>query len=313
MVEVWLPYGDVEIPIPLPDPIDIKINPRRIIPKRKEGDVFRELNRVLSGFDRVRILDSPLLFSSEKKVIGGILDSLGIDYLFVDEDPNIVLNVVRDDPLIGLKNSIAIYNFEYKYGGDPAIISKGDPILCSLPDKLDEVLLIDMVVDGLSRLIDIYVWGEGSSVEELRNMYNNYWGMKTELSSLVIASVGGDPWDNEVEAIYSSILKLYKISDSDMILVLIGRGLIRDGDVPNIISSISGSGSVSYLSIVFSRLMELSSRGRHIYYFGGLPDILFKGLGVKPIRNINRFIRLLPSKVKRSVTIIEDIFHLSIQ
>ena len=296
-MDVWLPYSDVEIPLSLPDPIDLRIVSRRFTSIERERQMIRRLNDLLSPLGDIRILDSTLLLPSERSLLVDKLRILGLEYEFVERDFNVVVNVVRHDPIYGVTCS-------YIHRG--AIDSLGEvdiDAVCSGSGEPD-ILYIDLLVDGLGRIQEVFA-GDSLDYGLLKDIYLRYWGGYSEPTSLVIAGLGGHPWDKDL---YSIVISFAKAADlvSDNIVVLVGDGELSDDDVDILIGVKEIPWFKKYIELARSKLMDV--RGR-IYYFGSLPPKVCREFGLRYIKDVNRFIKALPVKVKRETTVIEDVLH----
>jgi len=301
-MDVWLPYSDVEIPIMLPDPIDLRLVSRRFSSIEREKIVIKKLNELLSGLDSLRICDSPLLLPSERVVIGDKLKMLGLDYEYSPSDFNVVINLVRNDPLFGITCSY-MHEVACLDGlSDPAAIKEA----CKNKGGSENVLYLDVFVDGLGRLQEVYSGGHefGSLVEA----YEKYWGMVSEVTPLMIGSLGGYPWDRDLHSIVVALSKALDLV-RDNIVILVGDGELSDEDIDYLLGVKRGVFLTLYLDLIKRRSEEISGR---IYYFGSLPQRVCKEFGLRYIRDINKFIKTVPVKVKRETTVIEDILHVNL-
>lgn len=301
-MDVWLPYSDVEIPIMLPDPIDLRLVSRRFSSIEREKSIIRKLNDLLSGLDSLRICESPLLLPSERVVIEDKLKALGLDYEFSQSDFNVVINLVRNDPMFGITCS---YMHEFAcFNGldDPEAIKEA----CNEGGGSEGVLYLDLLVDGLGRIQEIYSGGlEFGSVIEA---YEKYWGGISETTPLVIGSLGGYPWDRDLHSIVVALSKALELV-RDNIVILVGNGELSDEDIDYLLGIKRDVFLTLYLDLIRRRSEQISGR---IYYFGSLPQRVCKEFGLRYIRDINKFIKTVPVKVKRETTVIEDVLHVNL-
>lgn len=301
-MDVWLPYSDVEIPIMLPDPIDLRLVSRRFSSIERERSVIKKLNDLLSGMDSLRICDSPLLLPSERVIIGDKMKILGLDYEFSRSDFNVVINLVRNDPVFGITCSY-MHEMACLDGlGDPEAIKEA----CKNRGRSENVLYLDLLVDGLGRLQEVFTSDlEFASVVEA---YEKYWGGVSETTSFMIGSLGGYPWDRDLHSIvvgFSKALDLVR----DNIVILVGDGELSDEDIDYLLGIKRDVFLTLYLDLIRRRLEHISGR---IYYYGSLPKKVCREFGFRYIKDINKFIKTVPIKVMRESTIIEDILHVNI-
>ena len=301
-MEVWLPYSDVEIPISLPDPIDLKLISRRFTSIEREKQMIKRLNEVLSGLEPIRICDSELMLPSEKSIISGKLRVLGLDHEFVKEDFNTVINLIRHDPIFGITCSY-LHSMVSREGLSNLDSLKS--ICIESPLDRGNILFIDLLVDGLGRIQEIFVNDEWS-FDKVRDTYIKYWGGYSDASPLVIAGLGGYPWDGDL---YSILIGLSKALDlvSDNIVILVGDGELSDADIDFMIGVRKDIFLSMYLEYLRGKIESLSGR---IYYFGSLPQKVCREFGLRFVKDVNRFIKTIPVKVKRETTVIEDVLHL---
>lgn len=302
-MEVWLPYSDVEIPISLPDPIDLRLVSRKFSSIEREKQMLKRLNEVLSGMEPLKICDSPLMLPSEKSIIGEKLRVLGFEYEFVGDDYNLVLNLVRHDPIFGITCSY-IHSLLSAGGLEDLNSLKS---VCVERDSVasDDVTYIDLLVDGLGRIQEIFV-GRDWDFQRIREIYVRYWGGYEEATSLVIAGLGGHPWDKDLSSIIIGVTKAMDLV-SDNIVILVGDGELGDDDIDFMI----GVREDNFLSLYLNKLRgKIGSLKGRLYYFGSLPQKVCGEFGLRYIKDINKFIKTVPVKIKRETAVIEDILHL---
>ncbi len=301
-MDVWIPYSDVEIPISLPDPIDLRIISRRFSSVDREKRMLRRLNELLVGLDYIKICDSSLMLPSERIVIEDKLKTLGIDFEFSASDYNVVFNVVRSDPLFGITCSRMHRIVCEKGFGNVDIIKSA----CwgGGSDDVD-ILYLDLLVDGLGRVQEVY---SGGSVEGIKDTYFKYWGGVDHYTPLIIAGLGGYPWDNDMRSIVISIAKSLDLV-RDNIVLLVGDGKLGDHDIDYLLGVGDDLVTNLYRDLIMRRLPNISGR---IYYYGSLPQRVCREFGLRYVRDVDKFVKTIPVKVKRETTVIEDVLHVGI-
>ena len=309
-----MPYEETEISLSLPDPIDLRIQPRKLVPERSEAKALEKLHSFLSELDEVKILNSFFYSEAEIDFIKRLLNRLEIEYTFVKEDPNVVIDIPRFDPILLSKGAISTYYLEINRDDILSSLLEGFPvkypkdILAEVPK---DISFIDIIVDGGSEVYDIYMSVDGSHWEILWEDYYNLWGLKSPLASLIICSVGGWPWDSDISLIASSLLKLHNSTPDDGVAILVGDGVVRD-EVYNRVMMLDELDAFNHISEVYLYHLrnEFSRSSKRIYYFGGLPSTFLKYLNVKNLKNIEWMLKTIPLRMKRSISLIEDSLHL---
>ena len=314
MVEIWLPYEETEISLSLPDPIDLRIEPRKLVPERSEAKALEKIYNLLSEMDEVRILDSFFLSEAEKRYIARLLDKLEIEYIFVSEDPNIVMDIPRYDPLFLRKGSVSTFYLESNR--DDVLKSLIETFPVSYPDDFTNSLpkdlyFIDIIVNGGTELYDVYISEGGSHWKDLWKNYESLWSLKSELAPLIISSVGGWPWDSDISLVASSLIKIHQNMAGDGVSIVVGDGIVKD-ELFDMVTNLDNINAFSSLPEVYLyHLRKLFTEvNKRLYFFGGLPSTLLKHLGVKSIKNIEWMLRTIPSRMKRAISLIEDALHL---
>jgi hypothetical protein len=311
-VEVWLPYGDTEVSIMLPDPIDLRLQSVKLSPESIEGKVYEELYNHLVKIKDIRILRSSVHGLNEANFISRLLDKLELEYKYVDDDFNIVFDIARYDPIFGFKGSLtSLYCKDSLEKCLEEINSVGSLKISSSDVNVpSEVMYVDIVLDDAARLYSVYCSDDGSHWDELWNDYKELWALKSELAPMVIASAGGSPWDDDIVSLSVSLLKLHSILPDEGIGILIGDGVVREDDL-DIALSLDSYDKLDIRIIYLRKLKDIfSGKSKRIYYFGSLPSTFLRKFNVKTISNLDRFIRTLPSRMKRSITIIENLYFL---
>ncbi len=314
MVEVWLPYEETEISLSLPDPIDLRIEPRKLVPEKSEAKALEKIYNLLSELDEVRVLDSFFITEAEKSFIRRLLDKLEIEHIFVSENPNVVMDVPRYDPIFLSKGSVSTYYLESNR--DDVLKSLLETIPVSYPDNLmdtlpSDVYFIDIIVNGGAEVYDVYISEGGRHWEDLWANYESLWSLKSELAPLIISSVGGWPWDSDISLVASSLMKIHQSMSGDGIAIVVGDGIVRD-ELFDIVANLDNLNIFSSLPEVYLyHLRKLFTEvNKRLYFFGGIPSTLLKHLSVKSIKNIEWMLRTIPSRMKRAISLIEDALHL---
>ena len=316
MVEIWLPYENTELPIMLPDPIDLRIQPRKLFPERRETDSLKKLYTLVNELDEVKLLASPFYTEVERHFIDSLLNRLEITYSFVSEDPNVIIDIPRYDPVLGFKCSISTYLMSLNKDEVFSIVSEEvleESFSTKYFSELSEnILYIDLMLSGGTSIYEIYSSRGGSHWDDLVKKYREYWSLKNDFADVVISSVGGGPWDNDLSFIVFSLIKTISYIPDSSIGIVIGDGVISDTDLEKIISIKEKHYPKDIKDIYLLNLQHVLNRydNKRIYYFGSLPDIFLKSIDIKNLKSIERFIRTIPTKMKRAITVIEDTIHL---
>ncbi len=316
MVEVWLPYENTELPIMLPDPIDLRIQSRKLLPERREAESLKKLYTLISELDEVRVFDSLFYTGVEKNFISNLLSRLEYPYEFVSENPNVVIDIPRYDPIFGFKCSVSTYLMTLNKNKVFDIVSESsinETFYTKSFDKLpEELLYIDLILTGGTNIYDIYYSRGGSHWSELVERYKEHWSLKNEFADLIISGVGGSPWDNDLSFILSSLIKIMMYASSSSIGIVIGDGVVSEEDLEKVVSNEILNHPRDVKDIYLMNLKRLSGKysDKKIYYFGGLPTAFLKEIGVKSLKNVERYIRTIPTKMKRAITVVEDTVHL---
>jgi hypothetical protein len=177
--------------------------------------------------------------------------------------------------------------------------------------KSSEILYIDILVESGGKIYDVYMSKGASHWGLLWEEYKRLWSLRSSLSPLIVGSVGGFPWDSDIILISCAILKLLLAMGPDMVAIVVGDGLVRD-ELYDMVLRLGDISRFDTLSEVYLYHLKnsLGRMDRRIYYFGGLPSTFMRYLNVKSIKNIEWMLKTLPTKVKRSTSLIEDLTHL---
>ena len=319
MVEVWLPYADTELPLELPDPIDLRIVPRRINPTSEYNKVLSEFkNEILNHLNEpIKIYLDPFMMEPEKEIIFKIFDDCNLRYEYVTHNPDIVVNIIRHDPILGVKSSlISLYLMENYNEAFNSILNSDLKLEGSIPNieslknriRSDNVYFLDIVLDGNYKPIKYFISKDFNEHHNsnLLSTYEDIWGLKVDISKMIIASIGGSPWDVSLRGIISSLIKLALISDTEGLSILIGDGKITEADADDLLLYNKSIDNVNRLYLYMLK-KYMSSAKKRIYYFGSIPSTMLRKFGIKEIRDIDKFIKTTPLKYKRSITVIESI------
>ncbi|GEM_PF-1154830 len=308
MVEVWLPYRDTEIPIMLPDPINLKIMPKTIYPSRIEKYALEKLDLILSRFKEPKIYIPIYADNVERDFIRGVLTRRGIRYIEVDEPgkADIAIDIFRFDPLIGFRSSIWVDELH----DDPLGKLKGYMVKEEkIPNRITgDKLYIDLLLDGGARIYDIYASRDGSHYKDILNVYSSGWCLRSEPSPLIIASMGGFPWDRSLILYLASLSKIPIIADPEVGVLTVAGVNLHNLD-PTILKdlSIDKAENVDQLYLAYS--IE-SLRNINIIHYGSIPKTILSLIGFSKTNNPERFLARIPMSKKRDILVIEDLYLL---
>lgn len=300
-----MPYGDTEMPILLPDPINLKIMPKTIYPMRRELDAFDKFRSIVVDSAPLKIFLSPLADETEKGYILGILRRLEVDYEIVGdyEASDIVIDIFRYDPILGFRSSIWIEGI----ARDPitflrtALYKELSPGI-----EVGGKLYIDLILDGGARLFDVLSSDDGSHFNEARKIYTNGWCLKTDTAPLIITSLGGMPWDSSLYLLMIGLSKLASLGVRDSTILVISRIRLRDLD-PTAFKdlSIENARDIYQLYIAYCR-DKLA--GFNIVHYGALPRTIASQLNIIKTLNVEKYLARIPLAMKRDVLVIEDLY-----
>lgn len=310
MVEVWLSYKDTELPLMLPDPIDLKISPKTLVPEVREAEAIKKLYKILKEYSEIKICFNPIVDEFERNYIRGILNKTGLPSQESNcGDANIYIDVFRYDPILNFKSSIWIgYLHDKPVDKLIELCDEGDIDPKKYFVDMDK-LYIDLIVDGGPRLVNIFTSTDGSHYDDALKYYSSKWCLRVDPPPLVISSVGGAPWDSSIYSIVSSIIKLKNILREDSIGVLVGDGVIKTFD-PTKLKSFKAEYIEKPYEIYLYYLLEKSTIHRAIVYYGSIPGSIIKYFGVKRVRDLESYINSLPMRRKRDILVIEDLTFL---
>lgn len=312
MVEVWLPYRDTELPIMLPDPIDLKIAPKTVVPEAKEFNSLERLHKLLSKIPDVKIAYNPFSLYVERNYIDSVLSKAEIEYEVTDyNEANVCIDIFRYDPILGFKSSIwTNYLSNNPIESVLKVLNSKNPNPLDFFKTEDEKIYIDLIIDGGPRVVNIFFSKDASHYSEALKFYKNRWCLKSEVSPLVIASVGGVPWDTSFYLVILSLIKMFEIMVDGGLGILIGDSVLKDIDPTRIvdlnIESIKDIGEV-YLYYFFNKV----DRNRaNVVYYGSIPNTITKMFGLRKIRDVEAYLKSVPRKSQRDILVVEDMTFL---
>ncbi len=301
MVEVWLPYRDIEVPIMLPDPINLRIQPKTVYPSSVERDALEKL-RLLAG-EKVRPIYSPLSDEVERRFLNRLLRRAGVE---IGGDREVYIDIFREDPILGFRSSIWIpilNNLPFKNVLEKAVEG--------IPKEVPVAIYIDVLLDGGGRLHQVFGSRDGGHFGEARDEYMRGWCLRSGFAPLIIASMGGSPWDESVSLMMSSLTRLAKALD-DGATVIVVAALGKIGVEPTRLSrlTVDAASSPEELYIAYARehLKKIN-----VIHYGSLPRVIANILGISKVRNVESYIQRLPAARKREILVVEDMYLSSFQ
>ncbi len=299
MVEVWLPYRDVEIPVMLPDPINLMIQPKTVYPKSLERDALEKL-KLLIG-DKARPVLSPAADPVEKRFINRLLKRIGVE---IGGGREVYIDIFREDILLGFRSSIWIPRLRDL---EPRELLDGSK---ELDEGLPRSVYVDIVLDGGGRVHQVFGSKDGSHFEEAREEYLRGWCLRGEPASLIIASVGGSPWDESLILSISSLAKAAKILDGDSILI--GVTAAKELGIPPTKLGVKDIEEVSSFQEAYLWRARRLLNNVNVVVYGSIPRIFASMMGVSRVKNVEGYIHRLPVSKKRSVLVFEDLYLSSV-
>jgi hypothetical protein len=312
MVEVWLPYRDTEIPIMLPDPIDLKIAPKTILPETREYEILNRLYRILRERKKIKVSFNPISDEAEKTYIKSILSKAEIQFEESNyTDSEVCIDIFRFDPLLKFKSSLwtgYLSRDPLKRLKEVYPVDDLDPLEYFEVDE--DKLYIDLIIDGGPRLVNLFSSTDGSHFKRAKSFYGKRWCLKANPSNLVIGSVGGFPWDSSFYLVVHAFIKMITLLPEGGIGILVGDGITKDIDPTKIknfsIDKIDKPGDFYLL-----RLLNTMDRSKGtLVYYGSIPGTIIRLLGFRKIKDVEAYIKNIPKKVQRDVLIAEDITFL---
>ena len=309
MVEVWLPYRDTEIPIMLPDPINLKIMPKTVYPARVEREALEKIDLIFKKVKEPKIYIPIYADEVERSFIKGVLRRRRVEYVEVDdpESSDAIIDIFRYDPILGYRSSI----WASELHDDP--VNKLRKYIAKRDKKPSGIhrdkLYIDLILDGGARIYDVFVSRDGSHFEDARRTYDGGWCLKTEFSPLVIASMGGIPWDSSLTLYLTSLTKLYLLGRPEVGIISISGVTLKDLD-PSIFKEldIDSAEDVSQLYMAYSLSML---RNLNIVHYGSIPKSILSIFGFSKTSNPERYLSRIPMAKKRDILVIEDLYLLN--
>ena len=307
MVEVWLPYGDTEVPIMLPDPINLKIMPKTIYPSSREQDSLSKFRTLVIKRAPLKVFLNPLADDAERGYIVGVLRRLAVDFEVVDdiEESNIVVDIFRYDPILGFRTSLWVESLV----DDPVSFLR-EAMYKELRPRVegDERLYIDLILDGGARLYDVVGSRDGSHLEEAQNIYTNGWCLKTETAPLIITSLGGLPWDSSLYLFMIGLSKLAVLDVKDSTVIAISRTRVRDLD-PTIFKDLTVENAEDHFQLYIAYCRDKLS-GYSIVHYGSIPRSIASLLNISKTLSAERYLARIPITKKRDILVIEDLYLL---
>jgi len=307
MVEVWLPYGDTEVPIMLPDPINLKIMPKTIYPSSKEQDSLGKFRTMVVKRTPLKVFLSPLADEAERGYIVGVLRRLAVDFEVVEnfDESNIVVDIFRYDPILGFRSSLWVSNLI----DDPLSFLR-DAMYRELIPKIevDEKLYVDLILDGGARLYDVLASRDGSHLREAREIYTRGWCLKTETAPLIISSLGGLPWDSSLYLFMIGLSKLDVLEVGDSTIIVISRTRVKDLD-PTIFKDLTVDNAEDPFQLYIAYCRDKLA-GYSIIHYGSIPRSIASLLNLSKTLSAEKYLSRIPITKKRDVLVIEDLYLL---
>ncbi len=307
MVEVWLPYGDTEIPIMLPDPINLKIMPKTIYPSSREQDALDKFRAMIIKRTPLKVFLSPLADDTERGFIVGVLRRLAVDFEVVEDldDSNVVVDIFRYDPILGYRSSLWVGNLV-----DNTLSFLKEAIYKEPTPKVEDGdrLYIDLVLDGGARLYNVFGSRDGSHYEEVSKVYMEGWCLKTDLSPLIIASLGGLPWDSSLYLFMIGLSKLAVLGVKESTVIVVSRARIRDLD-PTVFKGLTVDNADDPFQFYIAYCRDKLA-GYSIVHYGSIPRSIASLLNINKTMNPERYLARIPITKKRDILVIEDLYLL---
>ena len=308
MVEVWLSYGRAEMPVELPDPIDLRISPRVAIPRGEREKLVGEIRRALSSVEEPIVWIDDTLSPSEREVVRSLLKSSGVEFC---EDPysfNVFVSITRQGSLIGWRGTAPYFYIKENFERIRAVVAEGvevepsiDEIARAFPSDLMGISLVMAEGDALAGVF----WGTGprhwiSSV----TAYRERWRVGISISPLTIASLGGYPFDTSVVNALDAVGKLLRLGGID-VLVVVGPSESEERRLPRGPEDITGYHDLVFYK--FSRLVR-SFRGS-IFFVGRVPEGFAEAFGIERAADVEEVLGRLSARRKRMISVIEDLVN----
>lgn len=311
LVEVWLPFGDTEYPVLLPDPIDLRLSSRKTPSPEERIMIMKNIKEALQEFDEPVIHIDNTLSGHERRVIRDMLKKTDVKFKESDENYNILVSITRQSPILGWRGtSPSIYikkNFDdiLKTGMLPTI----DQIAEIFPD---DILGISIIMSDGEIPFSVY-WGFGgqhwiSSVED----YIKRWEINVDLSPITIASLGGYPYDSRISNMLEAILKLSPYKGIEQLIILGDLSLEFEYDITKI-PSLNRENISNYQELVLYKFIEDVKKNKpNIYVVGGMPKTVAKLIKLKTAKTVETVLNKIPARKKRIISVIEDLTNIYI-
>lgn len=306
MVEVWLPYGDTEIPVMLPDPINLKIMPKTIYPQSKEKDSLEKLRNILKEYTPIKLVLSPIADDAEINYITGVLRRLGLEYEVTNEfdESNVAIDIFRYDPILEFRTSLWFKNLfdDVMEFLRKSIYSKPKTPYGGKGNRL----YVDLVLDGGARLYDVYASTDGSHFNGVVKVYTEGWCLKTEPSPLIIASMGGLPWDTSLYLFLIGLSKLTNVAERGSTVIAVSKSKVKDVD-PTVLKDlkVGDAEDPHYLYIAYCK-EKISNL--NIVHYGSIPRSIASLLNMSKTLSVEKYLGRIPISKKRDILVIEDLY-----
>jgi hypothetical protein len=318
MVEVWVPYDETEYPILLPDPIDLRLASRVIIPDEEEEKIIEELKEKLSEFTSPKIYIDNYLDDSERRVLRDYIKKDDISIIDNPIEADIVIGITRQDPIFGYTGSSSAYYYHEIYR-DPNWLSKSLNGLSPESEILEEIKSsypddkfgISFIMDGQGRAYKVFMGYGSSHWMDSINEYRSYWEIKVDLSPIVIASLGGYPYDTGVKGFLKGLLKLIPKVDEKAMVFIIGDGSrVMEYDLTRLSGLKPGDlNDIDDLLFLKAKNLVAAFEGRIILQTS-LSATVCRLIGIKSINNVEKVLSRIPARRKRIITVIEDLINI---
>jgi len=300
LVEVWLPYREIEIPVMLPDPINLRIMAKTVYPQGREREALERL-RLLVG-DKATPIYSPVADEAERSFIRRLLRRAGVEE---GGDRRVYIDIYREDPILGFRSSTWI----------PMLSEGGVEVLRKALDgglepRRPRGVYVDLILDGGARLYDVLGSRDGGHLGEARERYRSGWCLRSEPGRLILASMGGEPWDSSLYLFMVGLAKLAKLMEPGQTTSLVVASIKQIDVDPTILRDLEpeGASDPRLFYIAYSKRLV---RDLNIVYYGSLPRTIASLLGINKIRSPEAYIHRLPVARKRDVLVIEDLYLMS--
>lgn len=318
MVEIWLPYGETEYSMELPDPIDLRLSPKIHPSKTSKDQVISKINNFLNDIESPNIYIDETLSQHEKKVLKDLIKIPNVNYVNSVDKCNVILSLVRQESFLGFRGTITSYYLIKNWSQlREAFLSEQltideviDKAINNFPNKL---YTIDVILSGDSP-IDVECGVGTSGWYNIINRYKRLWQIKVGFSPIVIASLGGYPSDSNIINILLSIIKIGELSSGEIeALFIIGDGSKELTIDPTKTVKIRSHDVLSYHDLILYTFKYKIKEYKFAHYvLSSYPKSIAKYIGLKIVDDLNEIIRKMPARKKRMITVIEDVLNLYI-